>query len=59
MAGARGLFDGHMGAILAVCLKGSFPHFTAVAYGGLSVRSAVWGLLVGGGRDTGTFLAVS
>lgn len=59
MSGARGLFDGHMGLTLADCLKGSFPHFTAVAYGGPSVRSAAWGLPVGKERDMGAFLAVS
>lgn len=33
-AGARGLFDGRMGATHTDCLKGSSPYFTAAAHGG-------------------------
>lgn len=33
-AGARGLFDGHVGATHTDCLKGSSLYFTAAARGG-------------------------
>lgn len=47
--GPGGLFDGHAGATLAVCLKGLFPHFIAAALGDPASGQQSGGCFLAGG----------